>query len=343
MASAATTLSQEELPVDFQVEFRSAARAASFGRFDFLETIIFAMASMAVSQWNSDVPAKKFESLYHVAIGIVSNRSGPGLRVKHVIWTLEKIFDYYVNNDIYQSSNFVVHLGSTALGAGNVYSTERDSAAANISDTRIGDLADGSTGDSARDPTLALSNDAVMGTGLAPTAYWQGNTSPIQTLPLRQKSSAPVNLAAEGRVSYLFWYRPNGAIFDDAQVYNATLKLLVKAAEPSSLKETIWPGLTTYNSRDNFTFTMRPVNFALRENLDYFDSIVALASIVSMMAKSGGLPGRFMELDGTLQAGMELIGRFCIDKGDKTELNLQELCTLGQPDGGNHKDGVATA
>ena len=327
IASAATILSQEEIPADFQVDFRSLPHTALFGRFDFLNTAILDMAQMATTAWNSDVPAKKFAAPYFVAIGFVSSRSGPGLLVKHVVWALDRIFDTIVNGDEYRSSNFVVRLGPTTLGVGNVISVEKQSAAVIDSDKRMGGLVDNTTEDSVS--ALIPTNDTALDSSLTLPAYWQGNSSPIQTLPVTLTSDTSVNLAAAGRVSLRFWYRPNGAHVDDAQVYNASLKLLIQAAEPSDLKETIWPGLTTYNSKEDFTFTIRPISYTERDSLANLDAIFSLASIVGMMAKSGGPPGRFGELYGNIKAGQSLIGRFCIDKGDKTGLDLHGLCYDG--------------
>ena len=343
LASAATTLSQEKIPVAFRVDFRSNPRGQLFGRFDFLNTAILDMASMAILQWNSDVPAKKFDTPYQVAIGFVSSRSGPGLLVKHVVWALEKIFDIVVNEDQYRASNFEVRLGPTTLGVGNVYPAEKHSAAVNVPDTRIGGLPEISIRDLMLKPTLTTYNDTALDTLLALPASWQGNTSSIQTLPLSHTPGTSTHLNAEGRVNLKFWYRHDGAVVDDAQVYNASLKLLVKAAESPNLHATIWPGLATYNDKDKFTYTIRPVSFGTRGDMTYLDTIFSMATIVGMMSKTGGPPGKFAELYGTIRAGETQIGAFCIDKGDKTGMDLHELCYRRDGESANDGDGVATA
>ena len=342
-ASAATTLSQEEIPVDFRVDFRANPRAKSFGRFDFLNTAVLDMATMAILEWNSNVPAKKFPAPYLVAIGFVSSRSGPGLLVKHVAWALETIFDIFVNDDNYRGSNFEVRLGPTTLGVGNVYSAEKGSAAVNVPYTRIGGLSETSIIDLMPNSTLTPYNDTALDTALTLPDYWQGNSSPILYLPLSHKPDPSTDVNAEGQVNLKFWYRADGAVVDDAQVYNASLKLIVKAAEPSDLHATIWPGLTTYNDKDNFTYTIRPVSFETRGDMGYLDAIFSLATIVGMMAKTGGPPGKFAELYGTIKAGGTPIGAFCVDKGDKTGMDLHELCYRRDPESANDGDGVATA
>ena len=342
-ASAATTLSQEEVPVDFRVDFRANPRAKSFGRLDFLNTAVLDMATMAILEWNSNVPAKKFAAPYLVAIGFVSSRSGPGLLVKHVAWALDTIFDIVVKDDSYRGSSFEVRLGPTTLGVGNVYSAEKGSAAVNVPDTRIGGLPVTSIIDLMPNSTLTSDNDTALDTALTLPDYWQGNSSPIQYLPLSHKLGTSTDVKAEGQVNLKFWYRADGAVVDDAQVYNASLKLLVKAAESPNLHATIWPGLTTYNNKDDFTYTIRPISFDTRGDMVYLDVIFSLATIVGMMAKSGGPPGMFAELYGTIKAGGTPIGAFCIDKGDKTRMDLHELCYRREQEGANYGDGVATA
>ena len=342
-ASAATALSQEEIPVDFRVDFHSNPRAKTFGRLDFLNTAVLDMATMAILEWNSNVPAKKFPVPYLVAIGFVSSRPGPGLLVKHVAWALGTIFDIVVNDDDYRGSNFEVRLGPTTLGVGNVYSAEKGSAAVNVPDTRIGGLSETSIIDLMPNSTLTPYNDTALDTALTLPDYWQGNSSPIKYLPLNHKPGTSPDVNAEGQVNLKFWYRADGAVVDDAQVYNASLKLIVRAAEPSDLHATIWPGLATYSDKDDFTYTIRPVSFDTRGDMGYLDAIFSLATIVGMMAKTGGPPGMFAELYGKIKAGGTLIGAFCIDKGDKTGMDLHELCNRREQDGADDGDGVATA
>ena len=302
------------------------------------------MATMAILEWNSNVPAKKFPAPYLVAIGVVSSRSGPGLLVKHVVWALEMIFDIVVGSDRYRGSNFEVRLGPNTLGVGNVYSAEKGSVAVNLPDnTRIGDLPETSIVDLIQNSTLTAYNITALDAALTPPDYWQGDTSPVQYLPSSHNLGASANGKAEGQVNLQFWYRADGAVIDDAQVYNASLKLMVKAAEFPILQRTIWPGLTTYNDQDDFTYTVRPASFDTRDDMVYMDAIFGVATIVGMMAKSGGPPGQFAELYGTIKAGQTLIGAFCIDKGDETGMDLQGLCFKRETGGADDGGAVATA
>ena len=341
--SAAATLSQEEPPVDFRINFRSKPSAMPFGRFDFLNTVILAMSTMALKIWNEHVANCKFPAPFHIAIGFVSSRSGPGLRAKHIMWTLERIFDFIVDDDSYLPGNVVVDVGSTTLGVGNVYNAPADSAPVNLSDTLTGDTGDGTPGGLTLDAKLALSNQTVSNLDFALPVYWQGNVSPVQSFPLSQNPGTSTHPNPEGGVRLQFWYRTNGAHVDDAQVYNASLKLLVKAAEPADLKGSVWPGLSTYSDMDDFTFTIRPESFATRNDLSRFDTIFSLASIAGMMSKNGGAPGRFMELYGRISVGTTPVGEFCIDKGDKTGLNLEDLCNAEDQGIGDEEGRLATA
>ena len=343
IASAATILSQEKIPVDFRVSFRTNPGSKNFGRFDFLNTAVLDMAMMAILRWDSKMPGKRFPAPYLIAVGIVSSHSGPGLLVKHVVWALETIFDFVVNNDHYWDSNFEVHLGPTTLGVGNIFSAEKGSAAVNVPDTRSGGLPETSIIDLMPNSTLTAYNNTALDAALTLPGYWQGDTSPIQYLPLSNIPDTSTNAKAKGQVNLKFWYRADGAVVDDAQVYNASLKLIVKAAEAPSLHTTIWPGLTTYSDKDDFTYTIRPASSETRDDMEYLDAIFSVSTIVGMMAKSGGAPGQFAELYGRINAGSTLIGQFCIDKGDKTGMDLHELCEQRETESANGGDGVATA
>ena len=274
-ATRVANLAQEQPPIDFRVDYFSKAHASPFGRFDFLNTVLINMATTAVLPWNSNVPAERYPAPYGIAIGFVSDRSGPGLLAKHIMWTIEQIFDKVVRDARYLPANVVVKLGATTLGVGNVYFASTDS-------------------------------------------------TPVDLL-----SNASLQLNAHGQVQLAYWYREGGIHVDDAGVYSATLKLLIKAAEPSDLKAGIWPGLSTYNDQHDFTFTIRSESLATRNDLSWFDAIFALSTIPITMYQQGGTPGKFMELDGVITVGTTVVGRFCIESGNQTGLDLQGLCNRG--------------
>ena len=132
-ANRPANLAQENPPIDFQVDYLSKPHARPFGRFDFLNTVLLDMSDMALKAWNLDVPAAKFPTLYGIAISFVSDRSGPGLLAKHIMWALEAIFDTVLLDDQYRPGNVVVKLGPTALGVGSVRITIGDSTPVNLS------------------------------------------------------------------------------------------------------------------------------------------------------------------------------------------------------------------
>ena len=340
LASVASKLSQEEPPVEFQVDFRQKAYARPFGRFDFLNTVILMMADIAFREWNSIVPSYKSAAIYRVAIGFVSNRSGPGLKAKHVMWALDNTFDVIVKDDRYLPGNIVVNLGSTTLGVGNVHSTFGKPGPVDPSGNLIQDFTDATALSSTQGSSSAPSNDKTLSMNLV---HLQEDASTTPTLLLSNITNNSMPLNASGNVYIRFGYREGGASVDDAQVYNASLKLLLKAAEHPNLKETIWPGLSTYNDKDDFSFTLRPANYDARDDVSWWDSIFALSSIAVQMSKAGGAPGRFAELDGYIKVGTTLTARFCIDKGDKTGLDLQDVCDTNDQESANYGDGVATA
>ena len=340
LASAATNLSQEEPPAEFQVDFRPKAYASVFGRFEFLNTVIWTMAHIAFREWDSIIPSYKSATIYHVAIGFVSNRFGPGLKAKHIMWALDKIFDIIVNDDRYLSGNLVVNVGSTALGVGSVYSTVAKPAPVNPSGNVVQGSTDAAVLGSTQASRSALSDDKKLSID---SVYLQENASTTPTLLLSHISNDSMPLNASGNVHLGFGYREGGALVDDAQVYNTSLKLLLKAADHPDLKRTIWPGLSTYNDKDDFSFTLRPASYAARDDVSWWDSIFALSTIAVQMSKAGGSPGRFAEMDGYVKVGTTITARFCIDKGDKTGLDLQDVCDAHDQKSSNYGDGVATA
>ena len=286
-ANRPADLAQEKPPIDFQVDYLSKPHEWPFGRFDFLNTVLLDTADMALKAWNLNVPAAKFPTIYGIAIGFVSDRSGPGLLAKHIMWALEAIFDTVLLDDQYRPGNVVVKLGSTALGVGNVRISFADSTPVNLS------------------------------------------------------SNASMQLNAHGKVQIRYWYREHGMHLDEAGVYSTALKLLIRAAEPSDLKASIWPGLSTYSDQHNVTFTLRPKSLATRDDLSWLDTIFAVSSIPLSLYRHGGTPGKFMELDGVVRIGTTVVGAFCLEVGDKTGLDVQELCNRGDQETGDDGDGVA--
>lgn len=342
-ASAATDLSQEEPPVDFRVEFTSKARARHFGRIEFLNTVLLDMSVMAVMPWTDLLLAHKFPATFHIAVGFVMNRSGPGFMVKHIMWALEKIFDAVLNADSYLSGNAVVYLGSTTLGVGNVYAVIRPPGAVNTADTPIGDLADGNTGGSILLSTLAPPNETALHTDLVLPSGMRRNTSTVETLPLGPRTNASRHLNSTNDVQIHFWYREHAASVDDAQVYNSSIKLLLLAGERPDVEASIWPGVATYNAVDDFTVTIRPAGVAHRDDVSWWDAIFLLSTMPVQMSRVGGVPGKFAELDGTAQVDDVVTARFCIDKGDQTGVDPQDMCTRQTPVSGGYEYGWAVA
>ena len=337
-----STLGQEDPPCELRVEYWWKSDARPFGRLDFLNTIVLNAATMALRQWNNPIPAFKFPTSHQIAMGFVSDRQGTGLRIKHIIWALDEIFDIIIEHDRNLPGDVVIKLVPITIGLGNVYTVPAGSTPVKPTDVFSGDLADDITGGSIFDSTSIASNNTILAADLAPQTYWEGDASPILTLPSRQQSDIFMPNPAAGNVKVQFWYRHNGAPVDGTQVYNASLKLLTRAAEPVDVKATIWPGLSQYNDMDNITMTIRPENFALRKDLNWFDTIFALASIAGTMAKHGGPPGKFAEIDGSIVAGETTIGRFCIEKGDKTRRNPEDICVVRTLEIGNDEGGMLT-
>ncbi len=119
--------------------------------------------------------------------------------------------------------------------------------------------------------------------------------------------------------------------FMEAFHCNASLKFIIKAAEPSNMHESIGPLLSIHNDMDDCTFSLASKAFVQGNELDWWKYIIAIHAVVSMMAGQG-LEGRWAEVDGFIRDGTVVIGKACIDKGDLTGLHPNDVCTMKYPE-----------
>lgn len=324
LISENTALSQEEPPSEFRVEYFWKAQGVGFNRLALFNAILYDMGFLGMRDWNSPVAAAKLPAPYGIYIGFVSDRSGPGLKVKHLMWALEEMFDIFEEQKRYAPGSVVVEVTPTRLGVGNVHAALSDSKPTNLTSTISGDVHDATF----ERVTLPLDDMAYL-TSSTITLNESDHSSSTKNIILNQTLSSPARLNSPmgTEMSVDFRYRANGASLNDAQVYNTSLKTIIRAGEPSDRLESIGAILATYNPMDNFTFSFVSEPFVKGEVLSWTDCINSVSGIISKMA-SQGPEGLWEEIDGFVNHGTVVIGRFCMDKGDLTRLDPQDVCTV---------------
>ena len=304
------------------------------------------MAVLTAEPWNRDYYAIQFSPTYGIRIGFVSDRSGPGLQTKHVVWAHEELFDILVEHNRYSTGNIVVNSKWDAdrLAVGTVTTPGSGAILANATDVLPGGLFSSNLKSPIMNTTMSDMNDTSASPSLQLVNSTQSKMRTIQ-LPASNRTSESVSsdLNEQDKIKLYLTYTPNGATFHDVQVYNASLKLLVRVAEVADQTGTIWPMVTTYNDRDDFTLSIGPVDFAKRSELSWGDTATVLA-YMGMAMSTQGTPGRkWAELEGMIEADKILVGLFCIAKGDRTRWSPRDVCPRPGLDGVNHEDTAAAA
>lgn len=280
------------------------------------------MAFSSIKDWNSYVHAARLPAKFHISINFVGDRSGPGLKVKHLLWALQEMFDIFEEQKRYAPGNVVVEMTPRRLGVGNVQLSRSVSMPINVTDTSAHSVPDATLEGGTLPP-----NDKALDAGPTLTLNVPSNSSIIPTLSQNQPLSLP-------DISVDFRYRDNGITIPDTQIFNTSLKTLVKAAEPSNKLESIGPILATYNEMENFTFSIVSNPFVKDKALTWMDCINSIVGIVLKMG-SQGADGRWGEIDGFVRDSGVVVGRFCIDKGDLTRVDPGDVCTMPFPESVN--------
>ena len=91
--STTTTLPREDPPLLFNVEYTWKESGNNFDHLAFFNTIVENVAVVTPQPWNKDFAIIQFSPTYNIRIGFVSDRSGPGLKLKHVVWAHVELFD----------------------------------------------------------------------------------------------------------------------------------------------------------------------------------------------------------------------------------------------------------
>lgn len=338
--STITILPREDPPLPFRVEYRYKESGRSFDRLAFYNTIVEDVAVMTPEPWNKDFYAIQFPPTYNIRIGFVSDRSGPGLQAKHVVWALDKLFDILVEHDRYSIGSIVVNSNGDTdrLAVGTITAPGPGLVLANATDVHTGTL---STSNLTR---ISGMNDTLPSSSLRPVNSTQREMRRIQ-LPGSNRTSKSVSshLNEQDRIKLHIAYTPDGATFHDVQIYNASLKLLVRIAQVADQHGTIWPLISTYNDMDDFTLSVGPVSFGKRSELSWGDTGTVLAYLGLAMSSQGPPGHMWAELEGIIETDNVFTGVVCIVKGDRTAWRPADVCPRSSLDGVESDDTAATA
>ena len=239
------------------------------------------------------------------------------MMVKHAMWALKEIFDMIVQQQRYAEANIVVELTPQRLGVGNIkFTPPRYDYQTNLSTQTISDdLENPSTTISALVPDMAILSE-------------QTNDSTINNVPSNDTSRS---LTTRKDITIQVNYRANGAIFPDFQIYDSSLKLLLTAGDHRNIRDSIGSVFSIHNNLANFTISFTPHLFVKGNELSWMDCINSINGIVASMSRQPAEKA-WAELDGSIRDGNNVIGWFCIDKGDLTRVNPQDLCSKQYPD-----------
>ena len=247
------------------------------------------------------------------------------MQVKHVMWALAKVFEFFVTQQRFAPGNILIEIPPIRLGVGNVKYVPLDHA----SNTSIESMSDASPGRLNSTFSLPVRNIAV----LPDPGDMQGSGGNARTaLPfesVRKKKATDVKGRKEVFVDLSF--RPNAHTFPDYQIINASLDLLIRAAQPIDMNEAIGPLFSTYNDVVDFTMSLVPQPYVKSNLLSWLDCINSINGIATAMAEEGP-EGKWEELDASIRDNQLVIGRFCIDKGDWTYADPDALCIREERD-----------
>ncbi len=272
--------------------------------------------------------ALQFGATYNIRIGFVKERFGPRFMIKHIVWALERLFDIVVESDRYSVGTIMVNsnwdIGRLALGTVTV--VDSSLGLVNTKNRHPDTLSTSTLEGSTVNATMTDLKDTAPVPNLQIPNHAEGTSNTVQTSPLNQ------TLITDTDIQLALLYRRNGATFHDVQVYNASLKLLVRIAEAPNQQAFIFPMLSTYNDMDDFTLSVRPVNFAKRSELSWRDASDVLAYLaVRMSEEEEEQGGKWAELQGRIQVDGTVTGVLCIDKGDRMGWEPRDLCGGADP------------
>ena len=338
-------LLREDPPLRFKVEYKWKEGGKSFDHIAFCDTIVENVAVLTAEPWDKDMNIVQFPPTYHIRIGFVSDRSGPGLQVKHVVWALAELFVILVENNRFSVGSIVVNSNWDAgrLAVGTITMPGSGFGLNNASDMLSTTPSSSKLEDSIKNNSMSDSNVTSPSPSLQLFNTTQSNMRTVQLPALNQTSdSVSPRPYTEDRLGIQIKYTPGGAAFHDVQIYNASLQLLVQIAQVADQKGTVWPLISTYNDLDDFTLSVAPTNFAKHSELSWGDVATVLAYLGLAMS-SQGKPGHiWAELEGIIRTDKIFTGVLCIAKGDRTGWRPAAMCPRPGLDSIYNDDIVAT-
>ena len=267
----------------------------------------------------------KLPTPFGIAVGYVDDRTSTLTTLtKHILWTFEEIFDIFVEHNRYAPGNVVVEITPDRLGVGNVMEAPIVPVSSLTTPAGV-DFVSATLGSSnSSDGEISiLDTESTM---LVQTTDSNSTAQHIQSNDTFFEA-APVGARKKRDISIDFKFREHGATFTDAQIFNASLKLLIMAAEPPK-HDSVGRSFSTYNDMDDFTFSVVAEQGLRGYALTWVDCINSIHGAVNMMSKQGAASeGKWGEIVGLIQNFRVNIGRFCIDRGDLTGFSPTALCS----------------
>ena len=317
-----TSLPRKDPPLPFKVDYWWKEGGKSFDHLAFCDTIIGNVAVLAPEPWDKAMKIVQFSPTYNIRIGFVSDRAGPGLQVKHIVWALVELFEILVKANRFSVGNIVVNSNwdTDRLAVGTITipgsgfglfnaTNELSSPPSSKSEISIMDTSTSDSNVTSPGPSLELFNSTK---------------SEMRIIRLPALNQTPDSI--QDKTKLHITYTPGGAAFHDVQIYNASLQLLVQIAQVADQAGTIWPLISTYNEMDDFTLSIGPMNFAKQSGLSWEASAIVLA-YMGLAMSSQGTPGHtWAELAGTIETDNILTGMFCIAKGNRTGWRPAAVC-----------------
>ena len=341
-SSTITSLPREDIPLAFRVKYNWKQGGKSFDHLAFCNTIVENVAVLTPDPWDRDTNILQFSATYQIRIGFVGDRSGPGLRLKYVVWPLVELFDILVEHDRFSVGNFVVNSNWDAdrLAVGTI--TVPGSGFGLLNGTDV--LSIRQSDNSIMNTSMSCSNDASPNPSPRLFNSTQSETRKIQ-LPALNRTSASISSSpdAEDRVQLHITYTPGGAVFHAVQIYNASLQLLVQIAQVANQDGTIWPLISTYNEMNDFTLSVGPTGFAKHSELSWGDTAIVLAYMGFSMSSQGTPGHEWAKSGGIIETDKISTGVFCIAKGDRTSWGPATICPKPSLDGVRNDDTAAIA
>ena len=231
----------------------------------------------------------------------IHDQNGPEMLVKHVVWANQRVFNLLINRGRYSTGNIMMYsnYNTGRLGIGSVSL-----------------------------PTFPISSAASTNTS-------QGSPLPILQLPGRQSDNVSIimspadqttasrNLSlSDTGIQLHNFFRPSGASFQDFQVFNASLEIMVGLAEIEDQQSTTWHIADTYNEKDDFTLSVRPAGaWKYSQMMSIFHATQVLAYFPITIP-------RYAELRTAITLWGKPVGVLCLDKGDRRGWPMEGLCEL---------------